>query len=418
MNKPRLSGRKGVPALMFFIGALLMFVFLKTNNPLRMYLYRLKEERDIENRFYAMDTLASQKDSVKKYYSNEFEFSFDPKIYNKPTKKTGGLIMQGDRLLVFEQGDVFKLWKQYGLDTVLPNIEPAVDENGGTFGGARKVFEFRNNLFCFLTLKEKNSNCFFASMVNLTLKKEVFRAPCLPEYKNPDIDFNEVGGGYTEYKGNLLFALGAPSTSGKNTLDLVQNPRSPYGKILLFTKEQLIDGQIPKSSFEVFTTGHRNIQGLLNLNNEIFAVEHGPRGGDEINLIEQNRNYGWPVVSLGTTYKFENLFLPAGDTARYTLPLFSFLPSAAISDIIDCPEIIRKRYEPFGSFMLSSLRGESLFIVLFTKQDHRIISVEKIDTHMRLREFCKTANNRFIVSTDDYGVYEITVNSILSVLQK
>ncbi len=226
-----------------------------------------------------------------------------------------------------------------------------------------------------------------------------------------------MGGGNTSYQGNLLFALGAPSTSGVHTSALIQDPRSPYGKILLFKKEQLIDASVAPSNFEVYSTGHRNIQGLLNLDNEIFSIEHGPRGGDEINLIERNKNYGWPIVSLGTTYEFDNKYLPVGDTAKFTLPLFSFIPSAAISDIIDCPERIKKRYAPLGSFMLSSLRGESLFIVLFTKPDHRVISVEKIETHMRLREFCKNSPNKLIVSTDDHGVYEITENTLLSVLK-
>jgi hypothetical protein len=416
MIKSLISRKYRIPILTFLIGALLMFVFLRTDNPLRMYLYNIKDEHDIMTRFAMMDTLANQKATVKKFLSNDFQFTFDSKIYNKTTRKTGGLIMQDNKLLVFEQADIFKIWKTYDLDTVLPNIEPAVDENGGVYGGARKVFEFKNNLFCFLTLKEKNGNCFFASIVNLTLKKEVFRAPCIPDYKQ--LDFNEVGGGYTEYNDSLLFALGAPSTYGKMTRDLIQNINSPYGKILLFTKEQLIEGRISKSSFEVFSIGHRNIQGLLNLNNEIFAVEHGPRGGDEINLIERNKNYGWPIVSLGLTYEFENVYLPVGDSTKYTLPLFSFLPSAAISDIIDCPEIIKKRYYPLESFIVSSLRGESLYIVLFTKQNHRVISVEKIDTHMRLRQFCKNSKDQLIVSTDDHGVYEITVNTLLNVLQK
>jgi aldose sugar dehydrogenase len=412
------SKRKGVPILTFLLGALLMFTFFRTDNPLKKYWYRLEEERELENRFSKMDTLPGMKDSVKTFFSNDFQFSFNPGLYDKTVTRSGGLIMQNNRLQVFEQGDIFKIWKAYDLNSVLPGIEPAVDENGGLYGGARKVFVFRDNLFCFLTLKEKNSDCFFASIVNLTKRKEVFRAPCLPDYKKPDPDFSEIGGGYTEYKGNLLFSLGAPSTAGKNTLALVQNEKSPYGKILLFTKEQLIDGKISKSSFEVFSTGHRNIQGMLCLNNEIFAVEHGPRGGDEINLIEQNKNYGWPIVSLGLTYELENVFLPVGDTARYTPPLFSFLPSAAISDIIDCPDIIKKRYYPLESFMISSLRGQSLFIVLFSKENHRIISVEKIETHMRLRQFCKNSGKRLIVSTDGYGVYEVTVNSILSILKK
>jgi aldose sugar dehydrogenase len=418
MNPFHYWTKKWLPLLTFLIGALCMTWFFRTDNPIRMYFYKLKEKRDVQYRFYSMDTLANQKDSVKKFYSNDFEFVFDPKIYPKITKKTCGLILRDNRLVVYEQDDIFKIWKEYGLDSILPNIEPAVDENGGESGGARKVFEFKNNLFALLTLKEKNSTCFFASIINLTQRREVFRAPCLPDYKPPTIDFNEIGGGYAEYKGNLLFALGAPSVYGKNTENLNQDLKSPYGKILRFTKQQLIDGNVSKSSFEIFSIGHRNIQGMLNLNDEIFAVEHGPRGGDEINLIEQHKNYGWPIVSLGLTYEFENIYAPVGDTAKFTLPLFSFIPSVATSDIIDCPQIIKKRFYPLESFLISSLRGQSLFIVLFTKENHRIISVEKIDTHMRIRQFCKNAGDRLIVSTDGYGAFEISVHNLLDMLKK
>jgi glucose/arabinose dehydrogenase len=87
-----------------------------------------------------------------------------------------------------------------------------------------------------------------------------------------------------------------------------QRPESHIGKILRLTE----DGRAaPGNPFagqagarpEVFTIGHRHIQGLArHPDGRIFATEHGPLGGDELNLIQAGKNYGWPVVSWGRDY--------------------------------------------------------------------------------------------------------------------
>ena len=66
---------------------------------------------------------------------------------------------------------------------------------------------------------------------------------------------------------------------------------------------------IGKDKSEIFSKGHRNIQGLFydKKNKLVFSSEHGPTGGDEINIIEKDINYGWPKSSYGTLgYEFEN----------------------------------------------------------------------------------------------------------------
>ena len=55
--------------------------------------------------------------------------------------------------------------------------------------------------------------------------------------------------------------------------------------------------------------GHRTPQGLYVEGNSILAAEHGPRGGDEINNIKFNGNYGWPLVSYGEPYYFEEFMI-------------------------------------------------------------------------------------------------------------
>ncbi len=74
-----------------------------------------------------------------------------------------------------------------------------------------------------------------------------------------------------------------------------------------------IDGTIPDDNPfvnkpgakpEIWSFGHRNPQGLVRdmRNNDIWLVEMGPRGGDELNLIQRGKNYGWPVVTYGREY--------------------------------------------------------------------------------------------------------------------
>jgi aldose sugar dehydrogenase len=68
---------------------------------------------------------------------------------------------------------------------------------------------------------------------------------------------------------------------------------------------------------EIYSYGHRNIQGMARdpETGRIWANDHGPRGGDELNLIERGGNYGWPVATYGRDYRTNQRFTP-----HYTLP--------------------------------------------------------------------------------------------------
>jgi glucose/arabinose dehydrogenase len=101
-----------------------------------------------------------------------------------------------------------------------------------------------------------------------------------------------------------------------------QNPDSFLGKIVHMND----DG----SNLTIWSSGHRNPQGLAidPASGKIFSSEHGPTGGDELNIIEKNQNYGWPRVTRGQ---------PAGDLGEtapgFIDPLLSWTPSIAPSGI-------------------------------------------------------------------------------------
>lgn len=107
--------------------------------------------------------------------------------------------------------------------------------------------------------------------------------------------------------GNLFVSTG--ERSDRVTRPQAQDLNSGLGKILRITKDgQPVDGNpfIGQAGAkpEVYSYGHRNVQGLAihPASGALWASEFGPRGGDELNLIQPGKNYGWPVISYGIEY--------------------------------------------------------------------------------------------------------------------
>ena len=128
----------------------------------------------------------------------------------------------------------------------------------------------------------------------------------------------------------LLFSVGDYQVDGWNREEiLAQNNDVPYGKTMLIDLES--------STATIYSSGHRNQQGLYaDDDGDIWLTEHGPRGGDELNLILEGRNYGWPLVTYGTEYgeKSWPLSQNQGKHDGYQRPVYSWVPSIAVSNVV------------------------------------------------------------------------------------
>ncbi len=116
-----------------------------------------------------------------------------------------------------------------------------------------------------------------------------------------------------------------------------QNLESHLGKIIRIR----VDGSVPDDNPfvgtanampEIYSYGHRNVQAIVNDRDHdvIYAHEHGPRGGDELNAILPGRNYGWPVISHGKDYS-RALITPFTSYEGMEQPLLHWTPSIAPS---------------------------------------------------------------------------------------
>ncbi|MFQ3323860.1 MAG: glucose/arabinose dehydrogenase/cytochrome c5 [Pseudomonadales bacterium] len=189
----------------------------------------------------------------------------------------------------------------------------------------------------------------------------------------------------------LILSVGDRSFAKKS-----QDPLDYLGKIIRIND----DGTIPKDNPyidnsmvlpEIFATGVRNPQGMVidPKSGLIYETEHGPMGGDEVNIINSGVNYGWPKISYGMNYTYKRMGIGT-EHKGLAQPLFYYLPSRAISPI----EIYYGDMFPEwnGDLLVGSLRA--LSISKLDLVDGKIISESTIlnEVNGRIRDI-KTASD-------------------------
>lgn len=159
---------------------------------------------------------------------------------------------------------------------------------------------------------------------------------------------------------------------------------------------------------EIHSIGHRNPQGMtLMPNGELWAHEHGPQGGDEINVIQQGGNYGWPVISYGEEYGGGEIGLNYSPDG-YTDPIWTWIPSIAPSGMSFYsgdmfPEIK-------GSLLVGSLKFRRIYSVVLNEKQRPISESIWLDKELgRIRDIAVMKDGSILVLNDqvDGGLYRI-----------
>jgi len=275
--------------------------------------------------------------------------------------------------------------------------------------------EIINNEIYISIIKKVNlnnkSDCFNLEILKAKVNNTLYEF-------NSRIKFNECLSEGVSTRGGRIIKY---SKAGKNgilittgtTDDIMdqmnaQNDSSISGKILFVEDES--------NSYEIFSKGHRNPQGIMELNGKIIETEHGPYGGDEINLIEYKNNYGWPIISFGDDYnlKKNNKNLEyrykKENEKGYTDPIYAFVPSIAISELISIPNSFEKKWQ--NNILVSSLNQRSLYRILLDKNYTKVLYAEKIYIGERIRDikFDKKRNIILLALEDTGSIGIISTN--------
>ncbi len=171
----------------------------------------------------------------------------------------------------------------------------------------------------------------------------------------------------------------------------VVDPDSHVGKLI---RIELASGKA-----EIVATGFRNPQGLArDAEGNLWLTEHGPQGGDELNLVIAGLDYGWPFATYGILYG-DRVWPYNTEQGRHDgseEPFFAWIPSIAVSNLI----VSNSQQFPLwrDDLLVGSLRSGSLFRVRIRQE--RVTSIERIGFGERLRDITQMADGRIALLTD------------------
>lgn len=221
--------------------------------------------------------------------------------------------------------------------------------------------------------------------------KQVFESqPCLSlsDSKRKPFAGHQSGGRMIELPdGKLLLTVGDFKNDGFRRALSVADLGNDYGKV------HEIDLATGKST--IFTHGHRNAQGLTQADDgRIWLTEHGPSGGDELNLLVRGTDYGWPLVTLGHDCGDCDWQLQ-GRHDGYQQPAFAWVPSIGVNNVIQL-----RGFAPLwdGDLLVASLAGETLHHLRMN--GGTVVYDEPIRVGDRVRDLIRLADGRAAFWTD------------------
>ncbi len=209
--------------------------------------------------------------------------------------------------------------------------------------------------------------------------------------------------------GHLFLSVGE-----RGVRENAQDLKTHAGSILRLN----LDGSIPSDNpfinhntalAEIWSYGHRNPQGLF-FNpdtGQLWESEHGPRGGDEINLIEAGKNYGWATISFGKEYWAPLAVGEATEKAGMEQPIHVYIPSIAPSNLIQYTGSAFSDWQ--GNFLLGSMAYEHINrIEIDTEQN--VLNEDRLmnEPQLRIRNIIEDMTGRLYVSTDSGDIFQLS----------
>ena len=218
--------------------------------------------------------------------------------------------------------------------------------------------------------------------------------PCLPfDVEGGHFAGHQMGGALQQLDARtMLLTLGDHDHDGVHLKDRVsQQGKALYGKTLLIDMDT--------GAASTFTTGHRNQQGLyIDPSGNIWSSEHGPKGGDELNLLVKDKNYGWPIVTYGTNYDASAWPLNPrqGWHDGFEAPVYAWVPSVGLSSITSVRKNLFDRWK--GDLLVASLGGMSIWRVRTDRGS--VVTTERIEIGDRVRDLIEDEDGRLILWTE------------------
>lgn len=190
------------------------------------------------------------------------------------------------------------------------------------------------------------------------------------------------------------------TTGDANNTSWPQNNTSLAGKVLRINLDGTVPADNPFPGSPVWSTGHRNPQGLVLVNGRIYISDHGPSIEDEVNIIERGRNYGWPNVN-GPCDGSENTFCTANNVVAPIWSSGASTVAVAGMDYYNNPRIARWQ----NSLLMTTLKDATLYQLKLNSSGTAVESVTEFfrGNWGRLRDVCISPAGRVYICTSNGG---------------
>lgn len=197
------------------------------------------------------------------------------------------------------------------------------------------------------------------------------------------------------------------TTGDASVSNNAQSISSLSGKVLRFNLDGTIPSDNPYPGSPVWSFGHRNQQGLVVVNGIMYASEHGPTIEDEVNIIEKNRNYGWPIVNGPCDQPAEITFCTANNVKQ---PIWS----SGGSTIAVCGmDYYNNSRIPVwqNSLLMLTLKDESLRVLSLSTDGLAVINQQTFFKNRfgRLRDICISPAGRVYLCTSNGGNGDVLI---------
>jgi hypothetical protein len=300
---------------------------------------------------------------------------------------------------------------KFNLKTIKNNLKEIINYNEFFIDskfGIKDIKIIDNDLFISYT-NQIGNNCFNISILvakinleNLKFKKFYEPTECAQKKDNfTQFNPHHSGGRIENFdENNILLSVG----DFKN-FSYSQNKETVFGKIILINKFN--------KDYQIISTGLRNPQGMYYdaENNLIISTDHGPEGGDEINLqnTSDNKiyNFGWPVSSYGEHYGFKskdekNLLYRIAPLHKshidygFNEPLKQFTPGIGISQVVKFIDLNNKKKFLFGSMGNKNDKGKMSLHLIELDKSNKIIKHNSVSVKGRIRDIVTNKNENEI----------------------
>ena len=302
-------------------------------------------------------------------------------------------ILNYEEILITDSKGNFYVIKDYedSKDINLKNIKEI--KSNLKINKILDTFFYKGNLFISYIKLEDSCKTFNISYANFNTNKLVFKS----FFENNKCKLM-IQAGRMQYlkhkdKDGLIFSIANVLSDRPNNNP--QDEKSFFGKMIFKSFDETIK--------LIYSKGHRNPQGLFVDGDLILSTEHGPRGGDEINKIKFNKNYGWPIASYGQKYKKtneKNPYMMSHVEQGFEEPIYVFIPSIGISEIIKIPNDFLDSWK--DNFIVTSLYKGSIYRIKFDDKYNKLLFAEEIFIGQRVRDV-KYHNKKIFLALESQG---------------